>query len=120
MRKQKGMTMISFLLVAVVAGFLGLTVIKIAPTYMEYRSIKQAMDAAVSQAGGSNDATIKEVRESLGKRLSMNYVSSVKTSDIKLAKSERGFTASVDYQAERPYFANVFLVVKFQYETETK
>jgi Tfp pilus assembly major pilin PilA len=120
MNKQNGMTMTGFLLVAIVVGFLALTVIKITPAYMEFRSVKQAMDAAVSQASGANDATVADIKESLGKRLSMNYVSSIASKDIKVVPAGKGFKASVEYQAEKPYVANVFLVVKFKYETETK
>lgn len=120
MKKQHGMTMTGFLMVAIVAGFAALTLMKLVPTYIEYRSIKQAMDAAVSQSSGAKEATIGDIKESLGKRLSMNYVSSVKASDIKVVAAGQGFKATVDYQAEKPYVANVFLVVKFHYETETK
>lgn len=112
--------MTGFLFVAIIVGFIALTAVKLAPTYMEYRSIKQAMDAAVSQTGGAKEGSAKDIRESISKRLSMNYVTSVKSSDIQVSKSERGYRASVDYQAEKPYVGNVFLVVKFKYETETK
>ena len=120
MKKQQGMSIVGFLMVACIVAFLGLTAIKLVPAYIEFKSVKQAMDAAVSQSSGARDASASEIRESLSKRLSMNYVTSVKPSDIKITpQSGGGFKLNVDYQAEKPLMGNVFFLLKFKHEAST-
>lgn len=120
MKNQQGMSVVGFLMVASLVGFLALTAVKLVPVYIEFNSVKQAMDAAVSQSSGARDASASEIRESLSKRLSMNYVSSVKPSDIKITpQSGGGFKLSVDYEAEKPLMGNVHFLVKFNHEAST-
>lgn len=119
MKKQQGMSIVGFLLTASIVGFLVLTGIKLVPVYIEYKSVKQAMDGAISAEDGSKNKSAAEIRSSLAKRMSMNYVTSVKASDVKITPEDGGYTLEVDYQAEKPLLGNVFLVVKFNHEVST-
>lgn len=118
--KQRGITLTGFLVGAIIFGFIALTGAKVVPAYMEFRSVKAAMDAAVSASSGAREASVADIRESLTKRLSINYVESIKAKDIKITKSNGGYRVAVDYQAEKPYVGNIYLLIKFQYETETR
>lgn len=119
MKKQQGVSIVGFLLTASIVGFIALTAIKLVPVYLEYKSVKQAMDAAVSPEEGPGGSSVAEIRSSLTKRLSMNYVTSVKSSDIKITPERGGYRLSVDYQAEKPLLGNVYFLIKFNHEVST-
>ena len=63
MKKQSGVSLTGFLMLACLIGFVAITVMKLTPAYIEFKSIKQAMDAAA----GSNDDSVSKVREELKK-----------------------------------------------------
>ena len=115
MKQQKGMSFISFLMVAIVVGFILLTGLKLAPLYLEFRSIKQAMDATVQQ---SDNSSISEVRGNLKKRLDINYVSGVKPSNFEIKKVDNSYKITTEYEVEKDFIGNVSLLVRFNYETK--
>lgn len=115
MKQQNGMSFISFLMVAIMVGFILLTGMKLAPVYLEFRSIKQAMDATAQQ---SSDQSISQVRESLRKRLDINYVSGVKPNNFEVKRQDNSYKISTDYQVEKKFIGNISLLVKFKYETK--
>ena len=47
--RQKGITMLSFLMVVVVAGFFALMAMKLFPMYSEYNNLKSVMNELAKQ-----------------------------------------------------------------------
>ena len=115
MKREKGMSFIGFLMVAIVVGFILLTGLKLAPLYLEFRSIKQSMDATAQQ---SDKSSVSEVRENLRKRLDINYVSGVKPSNFEIKKIDDSYKISTKYEVEKDFIGNVSLLVRFEYETK--
>ena len=115
MKKQNGMSMIGFLIVAILAAFAIITAMKVIPAYIEYHGVKQAMEATVDDDSGHE--SIYDLHTKLSKRLDMNYVTSVKASDIKIVPLGSHFSLAVDYTSEQPVVGNIFILLKFHYET---
>ncbi|MFZ4701712.1 MAG: DUF4845 domain-containing protein, partial [Candidatus Methylumidiphilus sp.] len=49
--RQNGMTLISFLLVFVVAGFLVLLTLKLVPVYLDHMKVKSSLEGLKTEAG---------------------------------------------------------------------
>ena len=111
-KRQSGMTMMSWLVVLGIAVFFILIGIKMVPTYMENYSIKQIL------ANMENDSQVRkmapaEMRTSFLKRLKINSVYEFDRDWIKFKKEKFGTKIEVDYEVRKPVAGNVFVVMVF-------
>ena len=110
--RQKGMTMMSWLVVLGIAVFFILIGIKMVPTYLENYSIRQAL------ANMENDRKVRtmsagEMKNSFMKRLKINSVYEFDRKWIKIKKENLGTRFSVDYEIRKPVAGNVSIVMEF-------
>jgi len=111
--RQRGMTMISWLIVLAIAVFFVLIGIKMVPTYLENYSIKQVL------LNMQNDRTVrkmtpKQMRESFIKRIKINSVYDFDRKWITIKKEKSGGTRfAVEYEIRKPVAGNVSIVMAF-------
>lgn len=110
--KQRGMSMVSWLVVLGIAVFFILVAIKMVPTYLENYSIRQVL------VNMENDRKVRamspgEMRQSFMKRLKINSVYEFDRNWIKIKKEKAGMRFSVDYEIRKPVAGNVFIVMTF-------
>ena len=110
--RQRGMTMISWLIVLGVAVFFILIGIKMVPTYLENYSVKQVL-LNMEQDRTVRKMTPKEMRESFFKRLKINGVYEFDREWITIKKEKTGTRFSVDYEIRKPVAGNVAIVMAF-------
>lgn len=114
-RLSRGFSMGGFVLLLVVVLLVSLLAMKIVPMYMEFNSVKSAMQAISSEKFDST----KAVRDALVKRMSVNYVESVGRDDIIVTPSDGSYVVSVDYYVDKPLVANLSISGHFEYEVTT-
>lgn len=114
--RQTGISMIGFILAMVVVVMVGIVVMKVAPMYLEYNSVKQSLEALAHEQYDS----ASDVRESLNKRLSINYVETLQKEDITIKSKDGKYSVSVDYYVDKPLVGNLSLSAHFQHEVTTK
>jgi Tfp pilus assembly protein PilE len=105
-KKQRGMTFIG--LVLVIAAVISIAVVgmKVAPAYLEFMNIKNA----IKKAAGSTDATSKkEVMEAFSKSAAVDNITVIKPQDLVV----NGGVISVDYQVVIPIVANASVLLDF-------
>ena len=110
--RQRGMTMLSWLIVLGVAIFFILIGIKMVPTYIENYSVKQVL------ANMENDRSVRkmspqEMRKSFMKRLKINSVYEFDRDWMKITKQKNGNLITVDYEIRKPVAGNVAIVMTF-------
>jgi predicted membrane protein len=111
-KKQRGMTMMSWLIVLGIAVFFMLIGIKMVPTYLEHYSIEQVLQNM------QNDRAVRkmtphEMKKSFFKRLKINSVYEFEKEWLKIKKEKSGTTIRVDYEIRKPVAGNVFIVMVF-------
>ena len=111
-RKQCGMTMLSWLIVLAVVVFFILVGIKMVPTYLENYSIKQVLENM------ENDRKVRsmspaEMKKSFFKRLKINSVYEFDRDAIKIKKEKFGTRFALDYEIRKPVAGNVAIVMTF-------
>ena len=115
-QKQRGMTMLGFLMVLCLGIFFAYCAMKIVPMYIEYYSVKEALKGLSNDAelaGASKD----KIRERYMRRLDMSYAENVKKMDaMKFESTDGGLKMIVDYERREPLFANLDVVGKFHAE----
>jgi predicted membrane protein len=111
-KRQRGMSMISWLVVLAVAVFFILIGIKMVPTYLENYSIRQVL------TNMENDRSVRamspaEMRNSFIKRIKINSVYDFDRDSIKIKKEKNGTLFAVDYEIRKPVAGNVAIVMSF-------
>lgn len=111
-KKQRGMTMMSWLIVLAIAVFFVLIGIKMVPTYMENYSIREILKNMEHDRSVGKMAPT-EMKKSFLKRLKINGVYSFDPDSITIKKEKTGTSFSVDYEVRKPVAGNVSIVMEF-------
>ena len=111
---QKGITLIGFAIVLMVAGFFAYAAVKLVPVYKEYYGVVQAMNGLLSQAG-IETATIEDIRSKLNFSFNMQYVDdeSIPIKNIQLITKDGQHKLRIFYDKDVPFMYNVDLLVHF-------
>jgi hypothetical protein len=106
MRRQKGVTLLGFLVLAVALIFVALLLFKIGPPYVEYLTIQSNLKAIANDPEGR--AGVRRVVEDLfDRRSAIENISSVKASDIIITPSAGGPVLSFEYTVCVPLVFNI-------------
>lgn len=116
MGKNKGFSFMGFVMVLIVACIGAVIAMKVVPMYIEFRAVKTAMTAMEQEEFES----VAAVKESLRKRLSINYVESVTNDDIVIKSQNGGYEIYVDYYVEKPLVGNLSLTAHFEHTSTTR
>ncbi|MEE4186324.1 MAG: DUF4845 domain-containing protein [Gammaproteobacteria bacterium] len=117
-REQRGITTIGLLILLAFLGLAGFAVIQLVPVYLENMKIQQVLNQAKDKLDGQK-ATVTDIRKALGNSVNIEDLREVDVKkDIVIERSKDGYTVSIDYQREKTFIANVYLVAKFDHSVE--
>lgn len=117
MKTQRGMTLTSFLVVAIVVGFGLYVAMKLFPMYQEYYAVKSALKGVANEPGVAGMEPGK-VQEMFFRRLYINYSENVKPENVKMKRINGGWDMIVNYEVRRPLVGNLDVVGKFETNQE--
>lgn len=105
--RQRGLSFIGLLFVAIVMGLAGVLLVEFVPTFIEYKGVQAAADKA--QQGTS----VVEVRALFDKAAAIDNVKSVNGSDIEVTKEGDRIVVSFAYQREIHLAGPAYLTLKY-------
>ena len=111
-KKQAGMTAFSLLLVALVAGFFLICVVKIGPVYLESRTVKSIVNQAAEEAR-NEELGKAEIHDRIAKKLLINTVSGMSMRDVEVRGTGEEMEIDANYEVRKPLLFNIDVVVKF-------
>jgi len=116
-RKPRGMTLMSFVMVLVVVGFFALVAMKLFPMYSEYFNLKGVMEEYAAQP---NSASVPpaQMHADLNRRFGIAYVSSVKKENIKIIREGGASKLNIAYEVRVPLLGNLDVVGKFDHSVD--
>lgn len=112
--KQSGVTLIGFLIIMAVVGFLAYMVMKLLPSYSEYMGVVKAMNQVSTE--GTNGKSLDAIRRDLMFKMGFQYVddSTIKPSDITIQRNQGGAsTLQVSYDKQIPFMYNIDFLLHF-------
>ena len=115
--KQRGITLVSFVIVLVVVGFFFYMGMVLGPTYSEYYGVVKSMKSLASQTD-SETMDKARLQINLQKYFDVGYVESVQGKDLKLTRNKSMNEIDMNYEVRRPFIYNIDFVVKFDYSTK--
>ncbi|KAF1688993.1 DUF4845 domain-containing protein [Pseudoxanthomonas taiwanensis] len=111
-RKQRGLSLVGFLLVLAVVGFAAYIGIKLFPMYQEYYAVRSAMKGLATEAGVA-DMDPARIQDLFFRRLYINYSEHVKPQNVKFERTQGGWKMRVNYEVRRPLVGNLDVVGRF-------
>lgn len=113
MRKQRGVTMIGWVILLIPMALVLYACIRVGPEYFNYYKVVNAMQETASALESDETLTPQTIRFAIDKRFDTGYVSNPTAADIDVAKVEGGWDMTAAYDAEVPLFGNLYLVLDF-------
>ena len=110
--RQRGMTLIGYLLSFVLFGFLVLLVLKLTPIYLEHFKVKASLESLKSDTGLSSK-TRDEIIGMLIRRWDVNSIDRVNGQDIVVKRESGRVKVQVAYEVVEPIMGNVSALVTF-------
>lgn len=118
--RQRGMGMLSILVVLSLVVFVVTLLFKLGPAYMGFWTIKSVMDEVAVQSTPT-DGGAREIANQIGRRLDINSVSQVSAKDFKIRRTgENLYEVTLDYEQRQHLFFNVDTVLTFAYRVDVK
>ncbi|RZL54605.1 MAG: DUF4845 domain-containing protein [Variovorax sp.] len=112
--KQRGISFIGLLFVAIVLACVGVVVAQVIPTLIEYQAITKAANKA---AEGS---TVPEVRAIFDRSQAVDDFKSVSGKDLDVQKVGEKVVVSFAYDREIHLFGPAFLVLKYKGQGQSR
>jgi hypothetical protein len=111
MRKhQSGVSLLGLLIVAALLIAIALLGMKLAPSYIEFYSIKKALVSVAAEKANGSPA---EIRKAFDAHCTIDAISSVGPQDLEITKDGGELLISVGYRKEIPLVANVGVYINF-------
>jgi hypothetical protein len=109
---QRGLTLISTLLLLAGIAVLVLLTLKIVPIYLDHNKVVNALKA-LEESGGVENKSEYEIRDSLAKRFNLNYVYDVTQDDIKITKYGSYLKVVIKYEVVKKIVGNLSILAEF-------
>ena len=109
--RQRGISFIGLVFVAVVLACVGVVVAQVIPTLIEYQAIYKAANKA------KEGSTVPEIRAIFDRAQAIDDFQSVMGRDLDIKKVNDKVVISFAYEREIPLFGPAYLVLKYKGET---
>lgn len=122
MKKQQGMTLISWVIVLAIIAFFAALTMRLVPMYQEYYGVLQIMKSMETELK-NNKLSNQQVMLLLNRRFNTGYISSVKKENIELFRGRSNAYVTkilIDYEVRKPFFAHIDLVGHFVTEIDVE
>ena len=122
MKKQQGMTLISWVIVLGMIAFLATIVIRILPMYQEYFGVVHIMEGMEEELT-NNKLTKAQANLLLMKRFDTGYITSVKKDNIEISRGKNSTNVTkivIDYEVREPFIAQIDLIGHFHKEIDVE
>ncbi len=117
-KQQQGMTTIGLIILIAFIGFVGFGVMQLVPVYLENMKVKQVLNQTKTSLDNQS-ASIVAIRQQLDKSANVEGLYDVNVNrDFVIARTGQGYSVTMNYERERAFLANVYLVAKFEESIE--
>ena len=113
-KHQTGLTMITWIILIAMIGFIGIFAFKLIPIYMDYYTINNALTTVAK--GATPGEAPGQLKKAIDNVFDVNSVTAVKVDDIDIKPDSdgKGLVMNLNYDARTDFIGNVDLVVHFE------
>ncbi len=113
--RQRGMTLVGFLFVLVIAGFFAYMAMKLAPAYFEFMGVKK-MVVEVAAKPGEREKPLSTIRSDMSFKGDFQYVdnSTIRQARIRIDTGQGAPRLVIRYHKTIPFLYNIDFLLHFQ------
>jgi hypothetical protein len=116
--RQAGITVLGFLILAVLVGVVGLAAIKVTPMYLKNMRMNQVLSDVERDLSGQAP-TPTTIRQEIAKRFSIEDIR-MDVDALKITQSKNGYSLHMQYEERAPYVAGIYLVLVYDKQVEIR
>jgi hypothetical protein len=109
---QRGMTLISFLLLLGLLGVCSVVLVRVAPIYIDHYMIRSTLQS-LEQDRDLSSKSREEIYDLLRRRWEINNVDEVTTGNVKIEREDEKIKLNLRYDVVRHVFGNLEVLVHF-------
>lgn len=110
--KQRGMSIPGMLAVAAMVGFFAMCIIRMAPHYFEYLSIREIVESVAADYKREEN-TISDIRRRIDTMFNTNQIYDLKPKDVEVFHKDGRTFIDARYEARVPLMGNISAVMTF-------
>jgi hypothetical protein len=111
--KQRGVTLIGWILLLTPVAVCGYAGIRLAPIYLNYMKVARTLEQVKADYKGVAPGDAGTIRTSLEKRLFIESVDFPDVKDLKVTRDGKAWVVQASYDDQAPLFSNVSILVTF-------
>jgi hypothetical protein len=111
-QRERGATFLGIVVILLILGAAVYAGIRLLPVYLEYTKVARSLEQ-VADENSAIDTNQALIRRALERHWDVEDISRIGWKEIQVDKTSDGYTIRAQYNAEQPFVANVFLLVKF-------
>jgi type II secretory pathway pseudopilin PulG len=122
MKNQRGMTLISWVIVLGIIAFFATIALRLIPMYQEYFGVKNIMQGMATELR-DNKLTKQQVNIMLLRRFNTGYIFNVKKENIIIERGKNNAFVTkikIDYEVREPFIAQIDLIGHFVSEIDVE
>ncbi|MEO8536747.1 MAG: DUF4845 domain-containing protein [Betaproteobacteria bacterium] len=108
---QRGLSMTGFLFTTVVIIIFALVAFRVGPSYIEYFTVQKALDQTMLDV---QNPTISEIKRSMDRRLSADYVDAVNAGEVIVSREGNQIVATLAWQKVLHMIGNASILLEFE------
>ena len=108
---QRGLSMTGFLFTTIVIIIFALIAFRVGPSYIEYFTVQKALDQTLLEV---QNPTISEIKRSMDRRLSADYVDSVNAGEVVVGREGNLIVATLSWQKILHMIGNASILLEFE------
>jgi hypothetical protein len=113
MRKQRGVTMIGWVILLIPIAIVLYAGIRVGPEYFNYYKVVTAMKETAKALESDETLSPQTIRSAIEKRFDTGYVDNPKASELEITKADGGWNVTAAYETQVPLFGNLYLLCDF-------
>ncbi len=111
-QRERGATFLGIVIIVLILGTALYAGIRLVPVYLEYTKVARSLEQ-VRDEHAAIDTNPQLIRRSLERRWDVEDIHSIDWKEVEVDRTSDGYDLVASYEAEEPFVANVYLVVKF-------
>ena len=108
---ERGLSMTGFLFTTIVIIIFALVAFRVGPSYIEYFTVQKALDQTLLEVP---NPTVAEIRRSMDRRLSADYVDAIRASDVLVGREGNTIVATLSWQKVLHMIGNASILLEFE------
>lgn len=117
-RRQAGVTVIGFLILAGLFGVVGYAGLKLVPIYLQNMRLSTVLDDVRDELDGSG-ATPGQIRTAVGRRFDVEGIN-LPRDNVKIDQASNGYQLRIQYENRTPFISDIWFLVTFDKQVEIR